>query len=260
MAENAGNAINNFANFARSRQTTVTRDTIAPPNNYGIPMVLTQKTYPPNLFRKNIKQTTEFSRGSGDGDSYGRGHYPVSTTYTGYYNPNDSSLIKQNVGNPAQVNRMNERMRQAGRTTLSGGYYQQGGAIEDLRINDEMKLEALFRYFQAKGVPQENLIDPETGSFNDDYEPDATKFFQTVGEDIAFWSAYKSAPDKTILEYVNSENPNMVEMAKKGAKLKQLKKYKKGNPIKKCSCGCDMITSKEAGGKLVSKCACGCKN
>lgn len=138
--------------------------------------------------------------------------------------------------------------------------YQQGGAIEDLRINDELKLEALFRYFQAKGVPQENLIDPETGSFNADYEEEATKFFQTVGEDIAFWSAYKSAPDKTILEYVNSENPNMVEMAKKGAKLKQLKKYKKGNPIKKCSCGCDMITSKEAGGKLVSKCACGCKN
>lgn len=138
--------------------------------------------------------------------------------------------------------------------------YQQGGAIEDLRINDELKLEALFRYFQAKGVPQENLIDPETGSFNADYEEEATKFFQTVGEDIAFWSAYKSAPDKTILEYVNSENPKMVEMAKKGAKLKQLKKYKKGNPIKKCSCGCDMITSKEAGGKLVSKCACGCKN
>lgn len=52
----------------------------------------------------------------------------------------------------------------------------------------------------------------------------------------------------------------MVEMAKKGAKLKKLKKYKKGAPIKKCSCGCNMVTTKEAGGKLVSKCECGCKN
>lgn len=50
-----------------------------------------------------------------------------------------------------------------------------------------------------------------------------------------------------------------VEMAKKGAKLKQLQAYKKGKSMaKKCACGCDLITTKEAGGKITTKCACGC--
>ena len=28
---------------------------------------------------------------------------------------------------------------------------------------------------------------------------------------------------------------------------------------KKCSCGCDLVTKKEKGGKIVQSCACGCK-
>lgn len=34
---------------------------------------------------------------------------------------------------------------------------------------------------------------------------------------------------------------------------------KKGGKAKKCSCGCDLITIKEDGGKLTSKCSCNCK-
>lgn len=54
-----------------------------------------------------------------------------------------------------------------------------------------------------------------------------------------------------------------VQSAKNGAKLKNLQKlqsYKKGSKMKakKCSCGCDLVETKEAGGKITSKCACGC--
>jgi hypothetical protein len=51
----------------------------------------------------------------------------------------------------------------------------------------------------------------------------------------------------------------------KGAKLEKinkLNKLKKGAPItkkaKKCACGCDIIESKEAGGKISSTCSCKC--
>ena len=48
---------------------------------------------------------------------------------------------------------------------------------------------------------------------------------------------------------------------KEGGKLDYLQSLKKGGKMKskKCSCGCDLITKKEKGGKLVQSCACGCK-
>lgn len=50
-----------------------------------------------------------------------------------------------------------------------------------------------------------------------------------------------------------------VQLAKKGAKLVQLQKYKKGKKaVKKCGCGCDMIDVKEEGGKISSHCSCKC--
>ena len=68
------------------------------------------------------------------------------------------------------------------------------------------------------------------------------------------------------LEYIeqNEEKEEDTILAKKGLKLENLKKlysYKKGKKIKvnKCSCGCDMITVKEKGGKITSKCSCNCK-
>lgn len=54
-------------------------------------------------------------------------------------------------------------------------------------------------------------------------------------------------------------------MAMNGAKLEKIKKLKglkKGGPVakkaKKCSCGCDIIETKEAGGKISSTCSCKC--
>ena len=48
---------------------------------------------------------------------------------------------------------------------------------------------------------------------------------------------------------------------KEGGKLDYLQSLKKGGKMKskKCSCGCDLITKKEKGGKMVQSCACGCK-
>ena len=48
---------------------------------------------------------------------------------------------------------------------------------------------------------------------------------------------------------------------KEGGKLDYLQSLKKGGKMKskKCSCGCDLITKKEKGGKMVQNCACGCK-
>lgn len=48
---------------------------------------------------------------------------------------------------------------------------------------------------------------------------------------------------------------------KEGGKLDYLQSLKKGGKMKskKCSCGCDLITKKEKGGKMIQSCACGCK-
>lgn len=62
--------------------------------------------------------------------------------------------------------------------------------------------------------------------------------------------------DKEYAEKQAGESQSVM-MAKKGAKLKKLQDMKKAK-TKKCSCGCDMITTKEDGGKLSSKCACNC--
>lgn len=86
------------------------------------------------------------------------------------------------------------------------------------------------------------------------------------------------------LQYEESQkkNPAQIQLDKKGAKLKKLKQSsvknanqeitnaisnpvitqgKEGLKIKKqkCSCGCDLILSKDKGGKLISTCACNCK-
>lgn len=64
--------------------------------------------------------------------------------------------------------------------------------------------------------------------------------------------------DKEYVQNQNTQAEQQVTYAKKGAKLKKLMELKKGGKAKKCSCGCDMITVKENGGKLTSKCSCNC--
>lgn len=56
----------------------------------------------------------------------------------------------------------------------------------------------------------------------------------------------------------SSKEASEVESARKGTKLQYLKKLKSHKKTKKCKCGCDLIETKEDGGKLSYKCACNC--
>jgi hypothetical protein len=61
------------------------------------------------------------------------------------------------------------------------------------------------------------------------------------------------------LQSMASEMYETTQMAKSGGKLNylnKLKKYKKGA---RCKCGCELVFTKEKGGKVTQKCACGCK-
>jgi len=69
--------------------------------------------------------------------------------------------------------------------------------------------------------------------------------------------------DDEIINFVSSLSENEdVTYAKNGSKLDYISSLRKGKKVstKKCACGCDIVTTKEKGGKMVSKCACGCKN
>jgi len=66
-------------------------------------------------------------------------------------------------------------------------------------------------------------------------------------------------------QYTEQTATQEVPMAMNGAKLEKIKKLKglkKGGPVakkaKKCACGCDIIETKEAGGKISSTCSCKC--
>lgn len=74
---------------------------------------------------------------------------------------------------------------------------------------------------------------------------------------------YAEDPEGFLESFIESmqEGPTEeeeVEFAKKGTKIKALLQFKKGGKSK-CACGCSLVKSKSAGGKIVSKCACGCK-
>lgn len=54
------------------------------------------------------------------------------------------------------------------------------------------------------------------------------------------------------------EKSNIISAAN-GAKLNKLKKLQAiKKSVKKCKCGCEMITIKEKGGKMTEQCACNC--
>lgn len=89
--------------------------------------------------------------------------------------------------------------------------------------------------------------------------------------------------DKEFMQLYSVLMKDQQQYAKKGAKLKKLKDQsaiKKANkeitkaisnPVitqgksgmktkkRKCACGCDLVLSKEKGGKITEKCACNCK-
>ena len=96
----------------------------------------------------------------------------------------------------------------------------------------------------------------ESGSLNDEYIQEVTSVIGEI-DTPEFWEAYKQDPDGTVNMYIkSSSDPEEIELAKKGAKLKQLKNKK----MRKCKCGCNLTLKKETGGTIVEVCACGCKN
>lgn len=78
-------------------------------------------------------------------------------------------------------------------------------------------------------------------------------------DNAAVEEAINSYTDEELLSMAAELKEELTPVAKSGGKVEylgKLQKYKKG---KKCKCGCDLIFSKEDGGKITQKCACGCK-
>ena len=139
------------------------------------------------------------------------------------------------------------------------GKHQQGGTVDKKESNstDQLYVDFAIRYLKAKGISEDNMVDNEGGLKDEFLEEVSTAINEVDSPD--FWEQYKSNPDATVQSYVESKmEPEQIEMARKGAKLKKLKKG--GMKSKKCKCGCDLIMKKEAGGTFVEVCACGCKN
>ena len=128
---------------------------------------------------------------------------------------------------------------------------QQGGKVEE--GNQELIADFAIRYLRGQGIAEEDIVGQD-GNINPQYVDELTEVIQEVNTP-EFWDSYKQDPDGTLAAYMEStQTPEQVEMAKKGAKLKQLKNKKN----RMCKCGCKLLLKKE-GGKIVEKCSCGCK-
>jgi hypothetical protein len=140
--------------------------------------------------------------------------------------------------------------------------YQQGGTIENEESGsmDQLYVDFAIRYLKAKGISEDSMVDDE-GGLKDEFLEEVTTAINEV-DSPDFWEQYQSNPDAAVQSYIESKmEPEQIEMARKGAKLKKLQKLKKGGiKSRKCKCGCDLIMKKEAGGTIVEVCACGCKN
>lgn len=141
------------------------------------------------------------------------------------------------------------------------GYFQQGGTVdnEESGSMDQLYVDFAIRYLKAKGISEDSMVDNEGGLKDEFLEEVSTAINEVDSPD--FWEQYQSNPDAAVQSYIESKmEPAQIEMARKGAKLKKLKKLKKGGiKSRKCKCGCNLIMKKEAGGTIVEVCACGCK-
>jgi len=85
-----------------------------------------------------------------------------------------------------------------------------------------------------------------------------------TGEKDKIYTQIQETPE--LLKMIEEQYANELsetDMYKNGGKLEHIKKlqsFKKGGKMKskKCACGCELVETKEAGGKITSKCACGC--
>lgn len=130
-------------------------------------------------------------------------------------------------------------------------------------MTDEKKKE-LFPYFAWLFSKQ---LDPKKYGEIETYE-DWAKEIDKSPEDVTKITEAAAQLTDEQWEGIDADyqkqitQPEEVPMAKEGAKLanlKRLKSYKKGKAIRKCACGCDLVTTKEKGGKISTKCSCGCK-
>lgn len=115
---------------------------------------------------------------------------------------------------------------------------------------EQLISEFAAKYLKEKGLTPEDFLD-NSGNYKEEYVKHLTDLMTSLSTD-EFWDSYQQNPDETVKQVVAQEE-EQVTMAKKGAKLKQLK-----SATKKCKCGCNMVDFKEAGGKMSSKCSCNC--
>lgn len=131
------------------------------------------------------------------------------------------------------------------------GYFQQGGTIENEESGstDQLYVDFAIRYLKAKGISEDDMVDDE-GGLRDEFVEEVTTAINEV-DSPDFWEQYQSNPDAAIQSYIESKmEPEQIEMAKKGAKLKKLKSKQK-----RCKCGCSMEIHEE-GGKITETCTC----
>ena len=133
-----------------------------------------------------------------------------------------------------------------------------------METEKKQKLLPYFAFLYSKQVNPEKYesVDnmEEWSSLIESDEETLSKINQVVEElTDEDWNIIESRYND---EFKKADTKNAVaQFAKNGAKLDTLKKlssYKSGG--KKCKCGCELVVSKEEGGKLVSKCACGCES
>ena len=133
-----------------------------------------------------------------------------------------------------------------------------------METEKKQKLLPYFAFLYSKQVNPEKYesVDnmEEWSSLIESDEETLSKINQVVEElTDEDWNIIESRYND---EFKKADTKNTVaQFAKNGAKLDTLKKlssYKSEG--KKCKCGCELVVTKEEGGKLVSKCACGCES
>jgi len=142
--------------------------------------------------------------------------------------------------------------------------FQIGGNITE---DQKKELFPFFAYLYSQQLNPEKYgqlkPDEEWSSLISDDEDainQITKAYtQLKDEDIIALSEQQ----KQYVEAQKSTTPNM-QYAAKGTTIKKLQEFSKakGGKIapkkKKCSCGCDLISTKAEGGKIVETCSCKC--
>lgn len=104
--------------------------------------------------------------------------------------------------------------RRGGWLFQQGGQMPQGGGITE----EELIMDFAVRYLTTMGVNEADIMDPQ-GSLNEAYVDEIT---EVLSQDID-WDSYLASPDEYVAQVITETNPEMVEIARKGAKLRRLK-------------------------------------